>query len=155
MKEKQFVKVNKKRVGFTLIELVVVVVILGVLSVIAVPKVFDQIDRSNYAVDVANAKIIFDTMNMGIVAGEIDGKGTCVKGLVKEYPNGFGAGKIIKSATSRMSSIPTTRYKNFLEQYYLDLTIDKQVIIYALRFKPTPKYIQVYPNPVSFEELLD
>ncbi len=151
MKEKQSIKA---RSGFTLIELIVVVTILGILSTIAVPKVLGQIERANYSADLANAKVIYDAMNIGFELGEVVDNVICVKGPVKAYSTNVGPGKIINVATKRMNSIPTTKHSSFVDHFFLDFTSDKRIAVFAYRKKPSPKYIELYPNPVPFEDIL-
>lgn len=53
---------NKK--GFTLIELIVVVAILAILAAIAIPAFAGVSNRADQGVEIANAKIIAQTINL-------------------------------------------------------------------------------------------
>lgn len=55
-------KTMKKKKGFTLTELIVVVAILGVLAAVATPAVLGYIDQARVETDNANAKIIENTL---------------------------------------------------------------------------------------------
>ena len=51
----------KKKKGFTLIELVVVIAILGILAAILIPVISGFITRANEAADLANARMLYST----------------------------------------------------------------------------------------------
>lgn len=57
-------KNNKKRKGFTLIELIVVIAILAILAAVAIPQFFSLIDRANQATLVANAAEVANAINV-------------------------------------------------------------------------------------------
>lgn len=61
----------KKKKGFTLIELIIVVAVLGILALIAVPK-FGQIQqKSKVKADIATAKTIADVAAMKLADGTL------------------------------------------------------------------------------------
>lgn len=71
---------NKRRKGFTLIELIVVIAILAILAAVAVPNFIGLTAKANTAVEVAtaaeyvNAINIANTMNAGTISDAEEGK---------------------------------------------------------------------------------
>lgn len=59
---------NKKRKGFTLVELLAVIVILGIILVIAVPNVLGIIDNARKDSFLANAKMMASTARLRVAA---------------------------------------------------------------------------------------
>jgi general secretion pathway protein G len=53
---------NKKRFGFTLIELIIVIVIIGILAVVAVPKYFANIKKAEKAKVLTNLSTVREAM---------------------------------------------------------------------------------------------
>ena len=65
-------KKNKKKKGFTLIELIVVIAIIAIISLIAIPKVMGYQDSAKIKADIANAKTIATTTATLLADGKID-----------------------------------------------------------------------------------
>lgn len=57
-------KALKKKKGFTLIELIIVIAILGILAAIAVPRFAGTRETARAGADRANAKIIYDAATL-------------------------------------------------------------------------------------------
>ena len=64
-------KQNKKKKGFTLIELIIVIAIIAILAAIAIPNFLSIQRKSKVKADVATAKSIYDTTETLIADGTI------------------------------------------------------------------------------------
>ncbi|WMJ80839.1 type II secretion system protein [Clostridium sp. MB40-C1] len=64
-------RISKKKKGFTLIELIIVIAILGILAFIVVPNFKGHKDDAKKSADEANGKIIADATAMAITKDEI------------------------------------------------------------------------------------
>ena len=62
-----------KKKGFTLIELLAVIVILGIITVIAVPKVLDIINKSKESAASSSIKLVKDAIKMQIASSDLTG----------------------------------------------------------------------------------
>ena len=60
-----------KKKGFTLIELLAVIVILGIITVIAVPKVLDIINKSRESAASSSIKLVKDAIKMQIASSDL------------------------------------------------------------------------------------
>ncbi len=60
---------KSRKKGFTLIELIVVIAILAILAAILVPVVGGMIEKANIAADVANAKNVFNCVQIFLASG--------------------------------------------------------------------------------------
>ena len=69
-------KQNKKKKGFTLIELIVVIAIIAILAAIAIPNFLSIQRKSRVKADVASAKSIYDATSALIAEGVINPQDT-------------------------------------------------------------------------------
>ena len=63
----------KKGKGFTLIELLAVIVILGIITVIAVPKVLDIINKSRESASNSSIKLVKDAIKIQVASSDLTG----------------------------------------------------------------------------------
>lgn len=64
-------KQNKKKKGFTLIELIIVIAIIAILAAIAIPNFLSIQRKSKVKADIASAKTIYDATSALIAEGQI------------------------------------------------------------------------------------
>lgn len=74
MKEETIKKIKKKK-GFTLIELIIVVAIIAILAALAIPKLMGTQDNAKKKADIANGKMIHDTVAKLMTEGSLDTTG--------------------------------------------------------------------------------
>lgn len=63
---------NKKKKGFTLIELIIVIAIIAILAAIAIPNFLGIQRKSKIKADIASAKTIYDATSAAIAEGKIN-----------------------------------------------------------------------------------
>ena len=63
----------KKEKGFTLIELLAVIIILGIITVVAVPKILDVISKSKESATSSSIKLVKDAIKTQIAASDLTG----------------------------------------------------------------------------------
>ena len=154
-------KQNKKKKGFTLIELIVVIAIIAILAAIAIPNFLGIQRKSKIKADIASAKTIYDATSAAIAEGAINpeelttvvSENDPIKGTEtfeldpKVKPEG---NKGLAAIENRLQTIPTGKYTpgNFV------VIIDKGDSVkpeIKVEIKPKDasdetKNILVYPN---------
>lgn len=83
-KEKNFLK--KKNKGFTIVELLVVITIIGVLSSFVSVGYFGYIEKSKESVAMAEAKEIYQAIEIALANNELDGYTTVASVGVNKSP---------------------------------------------------------------------
>ncbi len=96
----------KKSGGFTLVELIIVIAILAVLASIAVPNLLGSVEKSRKAKDIANAKLIGDTVTMWMVEEEYNSSFT-------NYRVGLSGGTLKIYLEKNLSTLPRPVSKEY------------------------------------------
>lgn len=123
-----FKNLRKKKKGFTLIELIIVIAIIGVLAVVAIPKFGNASKNAKTNAELANAKNIANAATMAIAEGEALNATTAIpvtESLLGKYLQG----------------IPQTAAKG---SFYIKVDTDGKVTVYSDDGKTV-----VYPAPAS------
>lgn len=83
-------KSRRKKKGFTLVEMLVVIGIIGVISAIAAPTAISKVKEAKEKTDIANAASIAMAVKAEMAEGTIDNKGTglVAQNIADEYFDG-------------------------------------------------------------------
>lgn len=122
--------VKKKKKGFTLVELIIVIAIIAILAAIAIPK-FGQITRNaNVSADIATAK------NIHGVTAQLIAEGDIIPGTT----TGIDALVAAKLDTGSGSALPTAKTNNSV--FTIAVAANGDVTVSA-------NSKEVYPTPVD------
>jgi type IV pilus assembly protein PilA len=130
------VKNVKKKKGFTLIELIIVIAVIGIVAAIAVPKFGNIQKNAKVQADFASAKVIADSAVTEYAHGNITALPTTME-KVSQTPGTPGAS---------LQTIPDVQGKYdkiTLPVFYVDVTEEGIVTVYVKGTETTP--LQIYP----------
>ena len=108
---------SKKQMGFTLIEIVMVLVLLGILSAVAVPKYFDLRDTAEQKAAQAIVAEAQARINGAFASALLNDNKSCkdaqtaIKAIVPKTENGFAKGYTL-TYTAAEGAVETTLTKN-------------------------------------------
>ncbi|WP_294170405.1 prepilin-type N-terminal cleavage/methylation domain-containing protein [uncultured Clostridium sp.] len=133
---------NKKKKGFTLIELIIVIAIIAILAVLAIPKFGEVRKNANTKSDIANAKTIANAVTSLIADGKIElGAGDIV--VTK---GGIGDAKDIEDY---LQNVPTLKSETGNFKVTINdkggVTVSSEDLIYFPTDDGEPKAISTTP----------
>ncbi|HFD2030710.1 TPA: prepilin-type N-terminal cleavage/methylation domain-containing protein [Clostridium perfringens] len=109
-------KENRKKKGFTLIELIIVIAIIAILAAIAIPNFLGIQRKSKIKADIASAKTIYDATSAAIAEGKINTDEISTEGgnnIFELVPNPTDAPTgVLAAIENNLQVIPTGKYTN-------------------------------------------
>lgn len=123
----------KKKKGFTLIELVIVIAILGILALIAIPNFRNAQRDAKIGADITSAKTIANVTQVLITKEKINLPINESKGEKKEWRViKVGVGEDGKDIEKELQSLPKPEYKkNIHKNFYSAVNNNGKVVVYV------------------------
>ncbi|HAT4132551.1 prepilin-type N-terminal cleavage/methylation domain-containing protein [Clostridium perfringens] len=136
-------KENKKKKGFTLIELIIVIAIIAILAAIAIPNFLGIQRKSKIKADIASAKTIYDATSAAIAEGAINVDTlTGSNETIVLNPKSKATTDTGKAIEARLQTIPDGKYTpgNFA------VIISKEANSVKPKIEVKIGELEVYPN---------
>lgn len=135
-------KILKKKKGFTLIELIIVVAIIAILAALAIPKLMGTQDNAKKKADIANAKVIHDATAKLITENSIDFS----KALTFTIDTGSGTNNQAK-VEGELQNIPIPKYlSGTYKKFYVSIDSSSKDITVSVQKADGSTNVEVYPN---------
>lgn len=125
-------KQNKKKKGFTLIELIIVIAIIAILAAIAIPNFLSIQRKSRVKADIASAKTIYDATSALIAEGKI---------VPKSTEEGEGNNKVTKSEVFTLEAPTGNNNKGSVKESENATNPQAEALKSYLQTIPVPKSV--------------
>ncbi len=118
----EMLKKFKKKEGFTLVELIIVIAIIAVLAAIAVPNLLGSVEKSKKAKDEANAKLIADAIIIYVSEHPLSADKSNVKLEGTSDP-------VVKAVGDQLSKLPKVESKEYKDDgfFYISVTTGGEI----------------------------
>ncbi len=142
-------KQNKKKKGFTLIELIIVIAIIAILAAIAIPNFLGIQRKSKVKADIASAKVVYDATSALVAEGKIVPNGSEVTFKLTPGTSG-GEGNITANPTNNSEAEALKSYLQTIPASKTDSKLNFEVVVSG--GAENPKIVvklgsaTVYPN---------
>ncbi|MDZ5255065.1 prepilin-type N-terminal cleavage/methylation domain-containing protein [Clostridium sp. LIBA-8841] len=139
-------KQNKKKKGFTLIELIIVIAIIAILAAIAIPNFLSIQRKAKVKADVASAKTIYDATSALIAEGQIIAPGADKTITLTLNADGIVNGGDGKDDPSTDPGMDAQDLQNYLQTIPLAQSVDKGIFKVTITGPESKPVIQVDIN---------
>ncbi|EOU2065708.1 prepilin-type N-terminal cleavage/methylation domain-containing protein [Clostridium perfringens] len=136
-------KQNKKKKGFTLIELIIVIAIIAILAAIAIPNFLSIQRKARVKADIASAKTIYDATSALVAEGKII-PGT-VLATVTEIGTSPNSNNGVKDIQGYLQTIPKPKSIDG-GVFAIEVSGSEQAPDIKVYIKSNSKNYLVYPN---------
>ena len=136
-------KQNKKKKGFTLIELIIVIAIIAILAAIAIPNFLSIQRKARVKADIASAKTIYDSTSALVAEGKII-PGT-VLATVTEIGTSPNSNNGVKDIQGYLQTIPKPKSIDG-GVFAIEVSGSEQAPDIKVYIKSNSKNYLVYPN---------
>ncbi|PVE15196.1 peptidase [Clostridium perfringens] len=136
-------KQNKKKKGFTLIELIIVIAIIAILAAIAIPNFLSIQRKARVKADIASAKTIYDATSALVAEGKII-PGT-VLATVTEIGTSPNSNNGVKDIQGYLQTIPKPKSIDG-GVFAIEVSGSEQAPNIKVYIKSNSKNYLVYPN---------
>ncbi|HAT4284364.1 TPA: prepilin-type N-terminal cleavage/methylation domain-containing protein [Clostridium perfringens] len=143
-------KQNKKKKGFTLIELIIVIAIIAILAAIAIPNFLSIQRKSRVKADIASAKTIYDATSALIAEGKIVPGSTDFGNLDSVTSITDKNNKDILDLQGYLQTIPTPKSVD-KSTFAISITKSESKPDIKVYIKTSENEIEVYPETKNSE----
>ncbi|ALG49880.1 prepilin-type N-terminal cleavage/methylation domain-containing protein [Clostridium perfringens] len=136
-------KQNKKKKGFTLIELIIVIAIIAILAAIAIPNFLSIQRKARVKADIASAKTIYDATSALVAEGKII-PGTELN-TVTEIETSQNSNNDVKDIQGYLQTIPKPKSIDG-GVFAVEVSGSEEAPVIKVYIKSNSKNYVVYPN---------
>ncbi|MDK0967122.1 prepilin-type N-terminal cleavage/methylation domain-containing protein [Clostridium perfringens] len=134
---------NKKKKGFTLIELIIVIAIIAILAAIAIPNFLSIQRKARVKADIASAKTIYDATSALVAEGKII-PGTELN-TVTEIETSQNSNNDVKDIQGYLQTIPKPKSIDG-GVFAVEVSGSEEAPVIKVYIKSNSKNYVVYPN---------